>query len=557
VNGDLLKKMFVCGANELTRHSRELDALNVFPVPDGDTGINMSHTVQSAAREAAKITTNHAYDVAKAASSGALRGARGNSGVILSQLFRGFAKGLEGVQQATSQDLTRALEESAAMAYRAVMKPKEGTILTVAKALGEGANKALETAADPGDIIAGLGAVIAHGNQVLAKTQEMLPELKQAGVVDSGGKGLMYFVEGALQGIHATEDPALLTSAGEESAPLAGGPAGVGASALSTADIPFPYCTEFLIEAGGIPAVRLEAECGKLERFLCGLGDSVVVVGDDGVVKVHVHTDHPGLALERALKLGQLVNIKIDNMRVQHDALGDMPAPVASVPAGPKKDVGVVSVVAGAGLTALFKELGADVVIEGGQTMNPSAEDIANAIKEVNAHHVVVLPNNKNIILAAEQAALLVPDDVQVHIVPTKFVTQGARCLMDFMNLENPSPDDLVAVMEDSLQAVQTGQITYAVRNTMVDGNEVQEGDILCLYNGKIVLTGKSLYSAARELVDYMLAQGPSEFVTIYYGEGVPEDEAAALSQYTQEKGPEADMYNGQQPLYYYIISVE
>ena len=548
IDGYILRKMMICGANNLTRHSQELDALNVFPVPDGDTGINMSNTVQAAAREAEKLNTPNIYEIAKAVSGGALRGARGNSGVILSQLFRGFAKGLEGKSVANADELAEALEESAKMAYRAVMKPKEGTILTIARALGDYAKEAKEA-----DIELGLREVIKGAAEVLEQTPSMLPELKQAGVVDSGGKGLIYFMEGALEGLLTTADPVVETASGQGAAAASG----VAAAAFSTEDIKFAYCTEFLIDmAEPIEASKEES----LTQFLMSLGDSVVVVSEDTVVKVHVHTNNPGKALERGLTLGSLTNIDINNMRFQHNNMLEFSTSTASaepvVPLGPEKDVGFVAVAAGAGLAALFADLGADQIIEGGQTMNPSAEDIVKAVSRVNAKQVVVLPNNKNIILAAEQAANLI-EDKEIFVIPTKTIPQGVACLLDY--LDNVDLDDYLSDMDERIQDVHTGQVTYAVRDTTVKGLPISKGDILCIYNGEIVCTGKDIQEAAKELVDYMLETVEGEFASIYFGEDTTEDMAQELADHIASRSSdiEAETYNGQQPLYYYLISVE
>ena len=553
IDGNILRKMMICGANNLTRHSQELDALNVFPVPDGDTGINMSNTVQAAAREAEKLNTPNIYEIAKAVSSGALRGARGNSGVMLSQLFRGFAKGLEGKSVANAEELTVALEESAKMAYRAVMKPKEGTILTIARAFGEYAQEAQES-----DIELGLREIIRGASEVLEQTPEMLPELKQAGVVDSGGKGLIYFMEGALEGLLTTSDPVVETAGSQAGTTVTG----VAAAAFSPEDIKFVYCTEFLIEAKE-PIKASQEE--SLTKYLMSQGDSVVVVSDDTVVKVHIHTNNPGAALERSLTLGSLSNIKIDNMRLQHTnvlefSTSQEPEISPVVPMGPEKAVGFVTVVAGEGLAALFADLGADQIIEGGQTMNPSADDIVKAVSRVNARQVVVLPNNKNIIWAAEQAASLI-EDKEIFVIPTKTVPQGIVCLLDY--LDNVDLEDYLADMDERIKDVHTGQVTYAVRDTVVKDLPISKGDILCLYDEEIVCTGKDVQEAAKELADYMLEAVNGEFASIYYGEDATEDMAQELADHitksSSDRGSdmETEIYDGKQPLYYYLISVE
>ena len=547
IDGKILRKMMICGANGIARNSRELDALNVFPVPDGDTGINMSYTVQAAAREAEKLNTPNIYDVAKAASNGALRGARGNSGVILSQLFRGFAKGLEGKSVANGSDLANALAESANMAYRAVMKPKEGTILTIARALGEYAKDSQEP-----DIELALKEVIKGASEVLEQTPDMLPALKQAGVVDSGGKGLIFFMEGALEGLLTADEP-VLEAAGGQSGTVSGAPA----ASFSTEDIEFAYCTEFLVETES-PISSSQEE--SITKYMMSLGDSVVVVSDENIVKVHVHTNHPGKALERGLTLGSLDNIKIENMRSQHTNILEFSTSAESagpmVPVGVEKSVGFVAVTTGAGLAALFTDLGADQVIEGGQTMNPSAEDIAKAVSMVNAPIVVVLPNNKNIILAAEQAANLV-EDKEMFVIPTRSIPQGITCLMN--HLDNKDIETYLDSMDEMINNVHSGQVTYAVRDTVIGDRVIVQGDILCIYDGDIVHSGKDVQTASKELLDYMLKEADGEFVSIYYGEGATQEMAEELADHlrTVNSDVEIEIYDGKQPLYYYIFSIE
>ena len=544
IDGNILRKMIICGANNITRHSKELDALNVFPVPDGDTGINMSNTVQAAAREAEKLNTPNIHEVAKAASNGALRGARGNSGVMLSQLFRGFAKGLEGKSVANGTELALALDESANMAYRAVMKPKEGTILTIARAFGEYAKESSNS--EELDIEAGLRAVIKGGALTLEKTPDMLPALKQAGVVDSGGKGLIYFMEGALEGLLTTESLVVEGFQGPSEQ------AGVQAAqaAFSTEDIKFVYCTEFLID---VEKPVSEANEKDFINYLLELGDSVVVVSDDTIIKVHVHTNHPGNALERALKLGSLSNIKIDNQRLQHTNAIEF---TTSKPPAEEKALGFVAVAAGSGFETLFMDLGVDKVIKGGQTMNPSAEDIANAVAQVNARQVVVLPNNKNIIFAAEQAATLL-EDKEIFVIPTRSIPQGITCLLNYM--DNQDVDEYLANADLLMQKVHTGQVTYAVRDTVIDDHLISEGDFLCLYDGEIIHAGKDVQESAKKLINYMLEAATSEFVSIYYGEDASDDMAQELAEYVSELNPEleTEVYEGAQPLYHYIISAE
>lgn len=542
IDGKILRKMIVGGSNEVTRNTAALNALNVFPVPDGDTGTNMAHTVQAAAKEVLKQSSPSVADVSKAASSGALRGARGNSGVILSQLFRGFAKGLEGRATATAEDLSEALARSSEMAYKAVMKPKEGTMLTIGRAASEAA---FEIAFEQEDIGECLKFVITRMDEVLAKTPEMLPALKQAGVVDSGGMGIVCFFKGALAAFDVDGEIELL-----DQSQIAA--EGTSAAAISTEDIKFAYCTEFLVEVDNDkPGVSDDPE-GVLRGYLPNLGDSVVVIEDEGLVKVHVHTNNPGKALEKGLQFGQLLNIKIENMKAQHSELLDFSEPIDQ---GPPKPLGLVAVVAGAGMAELFKGLGADYVIEGGQSMNPSAEDIARAVDRVNAENVIVLPNNKNIILTAQQAGNLVKGKT-VHVVPTLSIPQGVSCMV--VNSDTISIEDNMAGMKEAMEAVHSGQITHAVRDTVLDGREIKEGDFLCIYDGEIVLVKKCMETAARGLMEYMLDQGGS-LVSIFHGEGTTEENANGLAEHIAKKYPDAEVevYEGGQPLYSYILSVE
>jgi len=534
--------MIIGGANEVTRNMANLNALNVFPVPDGDTGTNMSHTIMAAAKEVYKLSTPSVADVAKAASSGALRGARGNSGVITSQLFRGFAKGLEGKTTATAEDLAEALARSSEMAYKAVMKPKEGTMLTIARSFSEAAH---EIAFDEEDIALCLKFVIERGDITLAKTPEMLPVLKQAGVVDSGGMGLVLLLKGALAAMDIQGDIEILEKPSETGE-------GAAQMAFDTDDIKFVYCTEFLVELDKEPKPgRSESAEQILRNYLPTIGDSVVVIEDEGLVKVHVHTNNPGKALEKALQFGALNNIKIDNQKAQHKGILDF----SESTSGPPKPLGIVAVVTGAGLKELFTGLGADVVIDGGQSMNPSTEDIAQAINRVNAEHVIVLPNNKNIILTAQQAAELVTDK-DVHVLPTMSVPQGVACVM--YNSDTISLEDNLRALKESMAAVHSGQITEAVRDTVLDGREIKAGDTLCLYDGDIALVEKGIKQGALALADHMLSFG-GDIMTVYAGEGITIEEAEELAQHVRDAHPdcEVEVYDGKQPLYSYILSVE
>ncbi|MCL2404671.1 MAG: DAK2 domain-containing protein [Defluviitaleaceae bacterium] len=544
IDGNILRKMIIGGANEVTRNMVNLNALNVFPVPDGDTGTNMSHTIMAAAKEVYKLSTPSVADVAKAASSGALRGARGNSGVITSQLFRGFAKGLEGKTTATAEDLAEALAKSSEMAYKAVMKPKEGTMLTIARSFSEAAH---EVAFDEEDIAACLKFVIERGDETLAKTPDMLPVLKQAGVVDSGGMGLVLMLKGALAAMDIPGDIEILEKPSE-----ADSGEGIAAMAFNTDDIKFAYCTEFLVELDNKPKLgRPETAENVLLRYLPTIGDSVVVIEDEGLVKVHVHTNNPGKALEKAMQFGGLNNIKIDNMKAQHTGLIDF----SEKSQGPPKPLGIMAVVAGSGLKELFTGLGADIVIDGGQSMNPSTDDIAKAIARVNAEHVIVLPNNKNIILTAQQAAELVTDKT-VHVLPTMSIPQGVACVM--YNSDTIPLDDNLAALAEHMAAVHSGQITEAVRDTILDGHEIMTGDALCLYDGQIVLVEKNIKDAARALASYMLNIS-GDIMTIYAGEGVTMNDAEELAEYIRSAYPSCDVevYEGKQPIYGYILSVE
>ena len=543
MDGIILKKLIVGGANGVTKNTVELNALNVFPVPDGDTGTNMAHTVQAAAKEVLKQSSPSVADVSKAASNGALRGARGNSGVILSQLFRGFAKGLEGKTVATSEDLAHALEKSSEMAYKAVMKPKEGTMLTIGRAASEAS---FEVAFEEDDIAKCLAHVITRSDEMLAKTPDMLPALKQAGVVDSGGMGIICFLKGALEALNEPGEITLMEQA-------IGTTEGTTLAQINIDDIKFAYCTEFLVELTPpekrTPGLAQNAE-EVLRGYLPTIGDSVVVIEDEGLVKVHVHTNNPGKALEKALQFGQLLNIKIENMKEQHSELLGFSETV-----GPPKPLGIVSVVAGAGMAEIFRGLGADFVIEGGQSMNPSAEDIAQAIERVNAEQVIVLPNNKNITLTASQAGKLVKDKT-VHVVPTVSIPQGISCMVS--NNDAVDIDANIAGMKEAIAEVHSGQITYAVRDTVLDGRKIKEGDFLCIYDGDIALVKKSLKTAAQALAKHMIDQGGS-LVSIYFGEGATQESADELAQYIGTKFPdiEVEVYDGGQPLYSYVLSIE
>ena len=557
LNGVRLGRMIIAGANELAANKQLVDAMNVFPVPDGDTGTNMSLTVMAAAREAEKKGSLMAADVTKAASSGALRGARGNSGVITSQLFRGFAKGLEGLEEAGVKELAAAAEQAVKTAYKAVMKPKEGTILTVARGCAEAAEKLSH---ETDDIETFLKGIIEYGHEVLAQTPEMLPVLKQAGVVDAGGRGLLYILEGALKQLQAGDQHVTLKD-GQAAAAPAPEMDFASLASIENESITFGYCTEFFINVKGAD----ETVTTGLKNYLGTIGDSVVCVADDEIIKIHVHTDHPGLAIEKALTIGSLTGLKIDNMREQHTnkiSFTNEPAPSAPVAAPvepaveqPKKDVGFVSISAGEGLTAIFKNLGVDEVIEGGQTMNPSTEDILNAVDKINADHIFVLPNNKNIILAAEQAAKL-SEDKKLHVIPSKSVPQGISAMFCFE--ADADPDEMEAAMKDAIRLVDTATVTYAVRDTSIGDKEIKEGNILGMLNDQIEVVAEDVMEGTKELIKASI-KDESEVVGIYYGADATEESAEELAAFIEENYPdcEVEVQSGGQPLYYYIISVE
>ncbi|WP_312061123.1 DAK2 domain-containing protein [Anaerotignum sp.] len=554
LNGLRLSRLIIAGANELTANKQLVDAMNVFPVPDGDTGTNMSLTVLAAARESEKSNSLRVDEVSKLAAGGALRGARGNSGVITSQLFRGFSKGLEGLEEACVTDLALALDKGVLTAYKAVMKPKEGTILTVARACAEaGAKLALET----DDIEVFLKGIIAYGHEVLAKTPEMLPVLKQAGVVDAGGRGLLYILEGALKHIN-DEGPVSIAEPTKSEAVDFG-----ALASIDNVDITFGYCTEFFINIHQAD----DATVQKLKTYLGTIGDSIVCVNDDEVIKIHVHTDHPGLALEKALSIGSLSGLKIENMREQHtnhiDFNTNMSTPVQAAENKqndkkvdlPKKDIGFVSISAGAGLSEIFRNLGVDMIIEGGQTMNPSTEDILNAVDKINAENIIILPNNKNIILAAEQAVDLC-EDKKLFVVPTRSVPEGISAM--FCNAEGLGAQEMTEAMKEAIQAVSTVSVTYAVRDTNFGDKEIAEGDILGMLNDEIVVVAKEVAEGTKEVLKQTITD-ENEMVSIYYGADVTAEDAQEIADFITESYPdcEVEIQSGAQPLYFYIISVE
>lgn len=552
IDAALLKKMFLAGVKNLEAKKEWINELNVFPVPDGDTGTNMTLTILSAAREVTALGDNPSMeDLAKAISSGSLRGARGNSGVILSQLFRGFTKEIKYVEKIDTMILANALKRAAETAYKAVMKPKEGTILTVAKGM---ADKAQELSEKEEDLERFIRKVIEHGDFVLSQTPEMLPVLKQAGVVDSGGQGLMQILRGALDGFLGKEIPVddiVQPKKTEE-------PVAMDRSQIETANIKFGYCTEFIIMTEQ-PFTEYDEMAFK--SFLESIGDSIVCVADEDVVKVHVHTNHPGQAIERALTYGALSKMKIDNMREEHqerlikDAEKIAQQQKEQEAKKERKPVGFIAVSVGDGLAEIFKGLGVDYLIEGGQTMNPSTEDVLNAVDKVNADVVYIFPNNKNIILAAEQAKSLVKEK-ELIVIPSKTIPQGITAMIHFVS-EKSAQENTAAMMEE-MQHVKTGQITYAVRDTTIDGVEIHKDDIMAVGDNGILAAGTELNQTAFEAAKVMIDE-ESELVSIYYGADITEEEAQNLADQIVEQNPlvEVEVNEGGQPVYYYIMSVE
>ena len=540
INGIVFKQMVINGANNLANKSKYVDQLNVFPVPDGDTGTNMSMTMTAGAKELVSLEEASIGKVAKVLSRGLLMGARGNSGVILSQLFRGFATGLEGKDEANIEEIAKALESGVKTAYKAVMKPVEGTILTVARESAEAAVAKYETV----DSIVDLYELVVNEMQLsLDRTPELLPVLKEVGVVDSGGQGLTYIFEGFLKALKG-ETIALeaATETAGESAQMA----------LSSDEVEFGYCTEFIlrIDEERTP-FKEDVFRGRLEK----LGNSIVVVQDEDIVKVHVHTLTPGEALNLAQKHGEFVKLKIENMTEQHNEIIGQNAPQEAPTKREQAEYGIISVVAGEGIKQLFEEQGCHYVIEGGQTMNPSTEDFLKAIDELNAKNIIILPNNSNIIMAANQAAQ-VTEDVNVVVVPSKTITHRYTALMMFN--ENASVEDNTEEMNQAITEVKSGQVTYAVRDTQMNGVDIKENDFIGILDKDIVVSVPERFESACALVDKMIDED-SEIVTILFGEGVDEDEADELAEYIENKfeDVEVTIFDGQQPVYSYIISVE
>ncbi len=550
IDNSMLCKMFLAGAKSLEANKEYINELNVFPVPDGDTGTNMTMTIMSAAKEVAALGDETDMKViAKAISSGSLRGARGNSGVILSQLCRGFCKVIGDVEEIDKETMARACEKAVESAYKAVMKPKEGTILTVAKGACE---KAVDLAEDPDmDMDTMIDEVIKYAKEVLDKTPDMLPVLKQAGVVDSGGQGLVEFLVGAQKAFRGEEldftiNPASATP----------GVVKVDSLAADTSDIKFGYCTEFIILLEKTFNIKHEMD---FKEFLESIGDSIVVVADDDIVKVHVHTNDPGLAIQRALKYGALSNMKIDNMRLEHQEklFKEEQAKAAAEPVKKEhKPVGFVSVSIGDGLNAIFRDLGVDEIIEGGQTMNPSTDDIISSIDKVNADAVFVFPNNKNIIMAANQAKALV-EDKEIIVIPTKNIPQGITAIISYV--PELSVADNEAAMTEEIGNVSTGQVTYAVRDTEIDNKVIHENDIMGIGDKGMLAVGTDIADTTVEMIDEMLKDSDAELISIYYGADVTEEDANALCDKVTEAHPDCDveLQFGGQPVYYYVVSAE
>ena len=560
INSKLLARMFLAGAKNLDSKKDWINELNVFPVPDGDTGTNMTMTIMSAAKEVSSLTNPTMAELAKAISSGSLRGARGNSGVILSQLFRGFCKVIKEYDEIDVTILCEACQKAVETAYKAVMKPKEGTILTVAKGAAE---KALELSDDTEDVVTFVEEVIKQAEYVLDQTPEMLPVLKQAGVVDSGGQGLVQVLKGAYDALIGKEIDYTI-----EGAPTGAAPAKI--SAETEAEIKFGYCTEFIIV---LNAPMSDNEEHAYKAFLESIGDSIVVVADDEIVKTHVHTNDPGLALQKALTFGSLSKIKIDNMREEHQEklIKDSQKLAAQQKAEeeayeaaqadektnnmPAKEMGFVSVSIGEGMNEVFRGLGVDYLIEGGQTMNPSTEDMLNAIEHVNAKTVFILPNNKNIIMAANQAVDLV-EDKQIIVIPTKTIPQGITALVNY--IPDHSAEENKEQMMAEIENVKTGQVTYAVRDTEIDGKTIKQNDFMGIGDKSILSVGTDLRATTLEMVDAMVDED-SAIVSIYFGSDSDEDSANELAAAIEEKYPdvEVEVNDGGQPIYYYILSLE
>nr|WP_294570356.1 DAK2 domain-containing protein [uncultured Romboutsia sp.] len=536
IEGKMLRDMFVSGANNLQNHKDLVDKLNVFPVPDGDTGTNMSLTISYAMKELAKVENDNITEIGKSLSKGSLMGARGNSGVILSQIIRGFSKSIEGKEQISTEDLAKAFKNGSDTAYKAVIKPIEGTILTVVRESGEYAIKASKKEKD---LLKFLEMVIAEANNSLERTPELLKSLKEAGVVDSGGKGLVLIYEGMYEALKGNPIKAKdLNDSNVSEIKQAG-------TSINTEDIKFCYCTEFILESNSISDT-------EIRDIMLKYGDSLAVVGDEGIIKVHVHTNDPGLVLQDALKYGQLVTIKIENMKLQHE--NTLVDNINEIAQPEEKEYGFIATSMGEGLAKIFKDFGVDYIIEGGQTMNPSTEDFMKAIDSINAKNIFIFPNNSNIIMAANQAKEL--SEKNIIVIPTKNTPQGFTALVNF-NADASVEENEQALME-SLTMVKSGQVTFAVRDTVMNDVEVKEGNIIGIAEGKLMDAGESVDEITTSLVEKLVDED-SAIVTLFYGEDVTEDDANNLRDELEEKFEDLDieLYYGGQPLYYYLISVE
>lgn len=551
IDTELLRRMFLAGAANLEAKKEFINELNVFPVPDGDTGTNMTLTIMSAAKEVQALDHPDMGSMAKAISSGSLRGARGNSGVILSQLLRGFTKEIREHDEIDAVILAKACDRATATAYKAVMKPKEGTILTVAKGV---AQKAAEMAETTEDLEVFLPEVLRYAEEVLERTPEMLPVLKEAGVVDSGGQGLLEVLRGAYDAFLGKEIDYSAIEAGS-------GTRMVKPGEQAETEIKFGYCTEFIIMTEKPFTEKNEAE---FKRYLESIGDSIVCVADDDIVKIHVHTNDPGLAIQKALTYGQLSRIKIDNMREEHQeklirdaekVAAQQAEASAKQKKEPRKPVGFIAVSIGDGMNEIFRELGVDYIIEGGQTMNPSTDDMLTAVDQVNADHIFILPNNKNIILAANQAQSLTKDK-DIIVIPTKTVPQGITAVISYM--PEADVDTNLEAMKESIKNVKTGQVTYAVRDTHVDDKEIHEGDIMGIGDQGILAVGQSVEDTTKEMLSQLVDED-SELISLYYGQDILAEDARAFAASVEELYPEVDVdvHMGGQPIYYYVLSVE
>lgn len=549
IDAEVLKKLFLAGAANLEAKKEWINDLNVFPVPDGDTGTNMTLTIMSAAKEVNSLAAPTMQTLSKAISGGSLRGARGNSGVILSQLLRGFTKVVRDYDELDSIIISTAFQKAVETAYKAVMKPKEGTILTVARGM---ADKILDLSTEIDDLEELFDKVIKYGDEVLEHTPDLLPVLKQAGVVDSGGQGLMQIMKGAYDALMGKEID-------YEAVASQGGPSGsseVSAQGLEEKEIKFGYCTEFIVMLEKPYDAAKEAE---FKAYLESIGDSIVLVSDGEIVKVHVHTNHPGLAFEKGLTFGSLTRMKIDNMREEHQerviANAEKAAKEQAKKDEPKKKYGFISVSAGEGLSEIFKSLGVDYIIEGGQTMNPSTEDMLNAIDKVNAENVFIFPNNSNIILAANQAQSIV-EDKNIIVIPTKTIPQGISALIAYS--EEASPEENTEAMTEEIANIKSGSVTYAVRDTEIDDKTIKQGDIMGIGDKTILSVGQNIQDVTRDMIE-QLAGDDAELISIYYGSDVTEEDANALANAVEAVYPDVDVevnYGGQ-PIYYYILSVE